>query len=156
MGLFVSGLSHRNAPVELREQLAVDEDKLRELLGDIAAAGIAREAIILSTCNRVEVYAVAEVPGEARAAMFRQLCRHRGVEPASVEAALYTYAEGDAVRHAFRVASSLDSMVIGEPQILGQVKDAFALAQACESVGPGASLAVHAGVRRRQEGPHRD
>jgi glutamyl-tRNA reductase len=136
MALFVSGLSHRNAPVELRELLAVDEDKLRELLSDIAATGIVREAIILSTCNRVEVYAVADVPGEARASMFRQLCRHRGVEPTAVEAALYTYAEGDAVRHAFRVASSLDSMVIGEPQILGQVKDAFALAQSCESVGP--------------------
>ena len=136
MALFVSGLSHRNAPVELREQLAVDEDKLRELLRDIAATGLVREAIILSTCNRVEVYAVADVPGEARATMFRRLCRHRGVEPTSVDAALYTYAEGDAVRHAFRVASSLDSMVIGEPQILGQVKDAFALAQSCEAVGP--------------------
>src|SRR5206468_11966988 len=136
MALFVSGLSHRNAPVELREQLAVDEDKLRELLRDIAAAGVVREVIILSTCNRVEVYAVGDVPGEARATTFRRLCRHRGVEPSSVEAALYTYTEGDAVRHAFRVASSLDSMVIGEPQILGQVKDAFALAQSCEAVGP--------------------
>jgi len=136
MALFVSGLSHLNAPVELREQLAVDEDKLRELLRDIAATGVVREAIILSTCNRVEVYAVADVPGEARGTMFRRLCRHRGVEPTSVEAALYTYAEGDAVRHAFRVASSLDSMVIGEPQILGQVKDAFAIAQSCEVVGP--------------------
>jgi glutamyl-tRNA reductase len=136
VALFVAGLSHRNAPVELREQLALDEDKLRELLRDVAGTGVVREAIILSTCNRVEAYAVAEVPGEARSAVFRQLCRHRGVEPATVEAALYTYAEGDAVRHAFRVASSLDSMVIGEPQILGQVKDAFALAQSCEAVGP--------------------
>ncbi|PYN76019.1 MAG: glutamyl-tRNA reductase [Candidatus Rokuibacteriota bacterium] len=136
MPLFVAGLSHRNAPVELREQLAVDEDKLRELLRDIAGMGILREALILSTCNRVEVYAVADVPGEARTATFRQLCRHRGVEPASVEAVLYTHAEGDAVRHAFRVASSLDSMMIGEPQILGQVKDAFALAQSCEAIGP--------------------
>src|SRR5881296_1511028 len=136
MALFVSGLSHRNAPVELREQLAVDEDKLRELLRDIAGMGIIREALILSTCNRVEVYAVADVPGEARTATFRQLCRHRGVEPASVEAVLYTHAEGDAVRHAFRVASSLDSMMIGEPQILGQVKNAFALAQSCETIGP--------------------
>src|SRR5262245_56673603 len=74
MALFVSGLSHRNAPVELREQLAVDEDKLRELLADIAAASVVREAIILSTCNRVEVYAVADVPSEARALMFRQPC----------------------------------------------------------------------------------
>src|SRR6059036_3367862 len=131
MALFVAGLSHRNAPVELREQLAVDEDKLRELLRDIAGMGILREALILSTCNRVEVYAVADVPGEARNATFRQLCRHRGVE-----AVLYTHAEGDAVRHAFRVASSLDSMMIGEPQILGQVKDTFALAQSCEAVGP--------------------
>src|SRR5215831_5030871 len=136
MGLFVSGLSHRNAPVELREQLAVDEDKLRELLRDIAATGVAREALILSTCNRVEVYAVADVPGEARAATFRHLCSHRGVDSASVETALYTHAEGDAVRHAFRVAASLDSMMIGEPQILGQVKDAFALAQSCETIGP--------------------
>jgi glutamyl-tRNA reductase len=136
MPLFVAGLSHRNAPVELREQLAVDEDKLRELLRDIAATGVVREALILSTCNRVEVYAIADVPGEARAAAFRRLCHQRGVEPAPVETALYTHAEGDAVRHAFRVASSLDSMLVGEPQILGQVKDAFALAQSCETVGP--------------------
>jgi glutamyl-tRNA reductase len=136
VALFVAGLSHRNAPVELREQLAVDEDKLRELLRDIAATGVVREALILSTCNRVEVYAVADVPGEARAATFRHLCRHRGVEPSSVEPIIYTHAEGEAVRHAFRVASSLDSMMVGEPQILGQVKDAFALAQSCETVGP--------------------
>jgi len=136
MPLFVAGLSHRNAPVELREQLALEEDKLRELLAGVAAAGTAREAVVLSTCNRVEVYAVADVPGEARAAVFRRLCRHRGVDPAAVEATLYTHVEGDAVRHAFRVTASLDSMMIGEPQILGQVKDAFALAQACETVGP--------------------
>jgi len=136
MALFVAGLSHRNAPVELREQLAVDEDKLRELLRDVAATGVVREALILSTCNRVEVYAIADVPGEARTATFRQLCRQRGVEPASVETVLYTHADGEAVRHAFRVASSLDSMMIGEPQILGQVKNAFALAQSCETVGP--------------------
>src|SRR6185295_6357530 len=135
MPLFVSGLSHRNAPVELREQLAVDEDKLREMLRDVAATGVVREAIILSTCNRVEVYAVADVPGEARATMFRRLCRHRGVEPAAVEETLYTYAEGDAVRHAFRVASSLDSMVIGEPQILGQVKEAYRVAEAAGTLG---------------------
>jgi glutamyl-tRNA reductase len=136
MPLFVAGLSHRNAPVALREQLAVDEDKLRELLRDIGATGVVREALILSTCNRVEVYAVADVPGEARTATFRRLCHHRGVGPDSVETALYTYVDGEAVRHAFRVASSLDSMMIGEPQILGQVKDAFALAQSCETVGP--------------------
>src|SRR5919109_438345 len=136
MALFVAGLSHKNAPVELREQLAVEEDKLRELLCDVAATGAVRETLILSTCNRVEVYGVAEAPGEARAVVFRRLCRYRGVSQESVEPLLYTHVDGDAVHHAFRVAASLDSMMIGEPQILGQVKEAFALAQTCEAVGP--------------------
>jgi glutamyl-tRNA reductase len=136
MPLFVTGLSHRTAPVEVREQLAVEEDKLREILRDVHATGTVGEAVILSTCNRVEVYGVAEVPGEARAVALRQLCQYRGADPASLDACLYTHLEDDAVRHVFRVAASLDSMVVGEPQILGQVKDAFALAQACETVGP--------------------
>ncbi len=136
MPLFVAGLSHKNAPVALREQLAVDEDKLRELLLDLQASDVLREVVVLSTCNRVEVYGVAEAPGEARALAFRALCRHRGVDLGTVEPLLYTHLDADAVRHAFRVSSSLDSMMIGEPQILGQVKDAFALAQACEAVGP--------------------
>jgi glutamyl-tRNA reductase len=136
MALFVSGLSHRTAPVALREQLAVDEDKLREVLRDLQGAGVVDEVVIVSTCNRVEMYAVGEVPGEARSAVFRHLCRHRGIDPAQVEPVLYTHVDGDAVHHAFRVASSLDSMMVGEPQILGQLKDAFALAQSCETVGP--------------------
>jgi glutamyl-tRNA reductase len=136
MPLFATGLSHRTAPVEVREQLAVDEDKLREILRDIHATGIVGEAVIVSTCNRVEVYGVAEVPGEARTVAVRRLCQFRGVESARVEPYLYTHLDGDAVRHVFRVAASLDSMVVGEPQILGQVKDAFALAQTCETVGP--------------------
>jgi len=136
MALFAAGLSHKNAPVALREQLALDEDKLRELLRDLLAAGSLREAVVVSTCNRVELYGVADAAGAARASAFARLCRHRGVDPASVEPLLYTHEEEDAIRHAFRVAASLDSMMIGEPQILGQVKDAFALAQACETVGP--------------------
>jgi glutamyl-tRNA reductase len=136
MALFVAGLNHRTAPVELREPLAVEDDKLRELLRDVQASGVVDEIVVISTCNRVEVYGVAEVPGEARAAAFRRLCRHRGLDPAAVEPVLYTHLDGDAVHHAFRVSASLDSMMIGEPQILGQVKDAFALAQSCETVGP--------------------
>src|SRR2546429_1436437 len=145
MALFVAGLSHKNAPVELREQLAVEEDRLRERLSDVSATGAVQETLILSTCNRVEVYGVADAPGEARTVAFRHLCRYRGVSPASVEPVLYTHVDADAVRHAFRVAASLDSMMIGEPQILGQVKDAFALAQACETIGP----ALHRSEERR-------
>ena len=134
--LFVAGMSHRTAPVEVREQLALEEDKLREVVAVLAAQGTAVELMILSTCNRVEVYGVAEAPGEARAAAFRQLGAHRGVELASIEPHLFAHTGEAAVRHAFRVAASLDSLVIGEPQILGQVKDAFALAQSCRTVGP--------------------
>ncbi|MBI4247627.1 MAG: glutamyl-tRNA reductase [Candidatus Rokubacteria bacterium] len=140
MALFVSGLSYRTAPVGVREQLALEDDKLREILRDVHATGAVGEALVVSTCNRVEVYGMAEVPGEARAIAFRHLCRHRGVDPASVEPYLYTHLEREAVSHAFRVAASLDSMIVGEPQILGQVKDAFALAQSCETIGP----ALHA------------
>jgi glutamyl-tRNA reductase len=136
MTLFVAGLNHRSAPLALREQLAVEEDKLRELLLDLQADDILREVVVLSTCNRVEVYGVAEAPGAARALAFRHLCRQRGVELAVVEPLLYTHLDAAAVQHAFRVAASLDSMMLGEPQILGQVKDAFALAQACQTVGP--------------------
>jgi len=134
--LFVAGMSHRTAPVEVREALALEEDKLREVLAALGADGPAAELMILSTCNRVEVYGVADVPGEARAAAFRALGAHRGVTLAAVEPLLVTATQEEAVRHAFRVAASLDSLVVGEPQILGQVKDAFVLAQTCRTVGP--------------------
>ena len=134
--LFVAGLSHRTAPIAVREQLVVDEDKLREILADLTGRGTCAEVMILSTCNRVEVYGVAEVAGEARGAAFRQMGAHRGIGLSTLEPLLYSMDGAEAVHHAFRVASSLDAMVLGEPQILGQVKDAFALAQSCRTVGP--------------------
>lgn len=134
--LFVAGLNHRVAPVAVREQLALEADKLREILADVVVAGVLSEVVILSTCNRVEVYGVADAPGEARAAAFRHLCQHRGVDLARIDPMLYTKSDAEAVHHAFRVAASLDSMVLGEPQILGQVKDAFAMAQSGQTIGP--------------------
>jgi len=134
--LFVSGLNHRIAPVEVREQLAVEPDKLREILREAHGSGVLSEVMILSTCNRVEVYGVADVVGEARRLALGLLCQQRGVDLGSVEALLYTKTDAEAVHHCFRVASSLDSMMLGEPQILGQVKDAFSLAQHCQTVGP--------------------
>jgi glutamyl-tRNA reductase len=134
--VFVAGLSHRTAPIDVREQLALEEEKLREVLADVVGRGVCSELMILSTCNRVEVYGVAEVPGEARSATFRRMGAQRGIDFQVLEPLLYTKTGPDAVLHAFRVAASLDSMVLGEPQILGQVKDAFALAQSCRVVGP--------------------
>ena len=134
--LFVAGLSHQSAPVELREQLALEEDKVREIAASLVARGLMDEVMILATCNRVEVWGVAPVVGEARTAAFTQLGAHRGAALRDVEPHLYTWTGEEAVRHAFRVAASLDSMVLGEPQILGQVKDAFAVAQSAEVVGP--------------------
>jgi glutamyl-tRNA reductase len=134
--LFIAGLSHRTAPLDVREQLALEADKLREVLSDLAGSGVCSELMILSTCNRVEIYGVADVAGEARGAAFRRLGAQRGLDLHALEPLLYTVTGAEAIRHAFRVAASLDSMVLGEPQILGQVKDAFALAQSCRTIGP--------------------
>ncbi|MET0849537.1 MAG: glutamyl-tRNA reductase [Candidatus Rokuibacteriota bacterium] len=133
--LFAAGLSHHTAPIEVRERLVLEEDKLREVLLDLVGRGVATEIAVLSTCNRVEVYGAADVPSEARAAVFRQLGAQRGVPLAGLEPLLYTKLEEDAVAHIFRVTASLDSMLVGEPQITGQVKDAFLLAQSCGTVG---------------------
>ena len=134
--LFVAGMNHRTAPVAVREQLALEEEKIREILADLAGRGLLQEVMILSTCNRVEVYGVAPVPGEARSQAFSRLGSHRGMGWRELEPLLYTVTGDEAALHAFRVAASLDSMILGEPQILGQVKDAFALAQSAGTAGP--------------------
>jgi glutamyl-tRNA reductase len=135
MPLFVAGLNHRTAPVELREQLTVEEGKLRDLVRDVHVLGVVGELVIISTCNRVEVYGVADTPGEARAAAFGSWHASAASTWRSWSAPVH-HVDVDAVRHAFRVAASLDSMMLGEPQILGQVKEAFALAQSAQTVGP--------------------
>ena len=132
----VSGLNHVTAPVDVRERLALPEEQVREILTDLSGRGVFGEVMIVSTCNRVEVYGVAEAPGEARQVAFDRLGAHRGLLLRDLEPLLYTKTEGEAVRHVFRVAASLDSMMVGEPQILGQVKEAFALAQSAGTVGP--------------------
>jgi len=134
--LFVTGMNHRTAPVDVREQLALEEEKVREILAELSGRGLLEELMILATCNRVEVYGVAAAPGEARSAAFTRLGSQRGLAWRDLEPLLYTVTGDEAALHAFRVAASLDSMVLGEPQILGQVKDAFALAQSAGTAGP--------------------
>jgi glutamyl-tRNA reductase len=128
--LFVVGISWRTAPVAVREKLAVPEEEAAALLAAVVRAPGVREAMLISTCNRVEIYG-ASPPGEgerAVASVRRLLPESRGVAPSSVDAVLYGHKGGEAVRHVFRVAAALDSLVVGEAQILGQLKEAFAAA----------------------------
>jgi glutamyl-tRNA reductase len=127
--LLLTGLNHRTAPVEVRERLAFDERALPEALDRLKRQPGLLEGMILSTCNRVEVAVTADEQADAEGAVENFLADARRVERAWVSPYLYKFDGPDAIRHMFRVASSLDSMVVGEPQILGQLKTAYALAK---------------------------
>jgi glutamyl-tRNA reductase len=125
--LFLVGLSHKSAPIEVRERVALSGDALKEALTELKGLPGVGEAFVVSTCNRVEVFVQAEGDGPARhffTSRAEQAERH-----------LYVKQGSEAVRHLFRVAASLDSMVIGEQQILGQVKEAYGLASAASAAG---------------------
>jgi len=132
----VLGMNHRTAPVALRERLALPETAVEKISRELVGLQGVQEALFLSTCNRVELYIATEAEPACRDALVEWMARAGGLTRQEVEPCLYDYRGADAVRHVFRVASSLDSMLVGEPQILGQVKDAFALAQSAESIGP--------------------
>jgi len=136
MELFVLGLSHKTAPIDVRERLAVSERDVPQVLEALGEVPELAERMFFTTCNRVEVYGVAEGSlSQAAQSTRASLERYRHLEPSALEGALYTYAGTDAARHVFRVASSLDSMVIGEPQILGQVKAAYTTALSQHTTG---------------------
>ncbi|MBI2461320.1 MAG: glutamyl-tRNA reductase [Candidatus Rokubacteria bacterium] len=147
MDLLVVGLNHHTAPVEIRERLAFADEELPAALETLMAEDGLREAMILSTCNRVEVWAAAETPADVREVLAAHLAKARGVDPEALRPLLYAREGLEAVAHLFRVAASLDSMVVGEPQILGQVKAAYARAHAAGAAGPVLSRAVHAAFR---------
>jgi glutamyl-tRNA reductase len=132
--IVVVGLNHETAPVAVREALAFPKDTLPAALGRVREEAGLAEAVILSTCNRVEVYgrAVGAAPLDAMAAF---LARAHGREPGEIASHLYRLEGEAAVRHAFRVAASLDSMVLGEAQILGQVKSAYLIAEKTGTLG---------------------
>jgi glutamyl-tRNA reductase len=128
MKFTVTGLSHKTAPVEVREKLAFDADVLPGALRSLTARPGLLEAMILSTCNRVEVSLASEENADPELAV-DEFFSSTNVDPARFRPYVYHYIGADAIRHLFRVASSLDSMVVGEPQILGQFKAAYALAR---------------------------
>jgi glutamyl-tRNA reductase len=134
MKLLITGVSHKTAPVEVRECLAFREETLPAALADLKRREGVAEALILSTCNRVEVTVTTEDGADPRAIVDSFLADHKAVSPHTIGPHLYRHEGRDAIHHLFRVASSLDSMVIGEPQILGQLKAAYAAAKETGSV----------------------
>jgi len=134
--LFAVGVSHHTAPIEIRERLAVATDAVPGLLERLRTEGLCSEAILLSTCNRVELYTVPPQGEGNLDKVTRWVADTAGAKSRQVESHLYKLQDQDALRHIFRVASSLDSMVIGEPQILGQFKVAYRTAQDQEATGP--------------------
>lgn len=130
MNFHLIGVNHVSAPLEVRERLAVPEEQLPDVVRNLVQHPGVEEGMVLSTCNRVEVLTSSRQGADLRS--FLNSCF--GVSPDQVQQHLYEFQQRDAVRHVFRVASSLDSMVVGEPQILGQVKEAYALARGLGAV----------------------
>jgi glutamyl-tRNA reductase len=136
MHFLVLGVSHHTAPLELRERLDFQTRGVDQALRAVAQRGIAREAIVLSTCNRAEIYVACDDVGTARADLSRFIADFHGVDSSVLAPHIYDAADLDAARHLFRVAAGLDSLVVGEPQILGQVKEAHTLATGARLTGP--------------------
>lgn len=133
MNLLIVGINHTSAPVELREKVAFTPEQLVDALHDISANADLAEVAILSTCNRTEV--IATSPRADSAAITQWLAEYHGMAIAELEQSIYSCQNKEAALHAMRVASGLDSMVIGEPQILGQFKDCFEQARRIGTLG---------------------
>jgi glutamyl-tRNA reductase len=129
--IFTLGINHHSAPLAIRERVAFGADKLPHALADLTGDRPVREAAILSTCNRTEIYCAAESPE----VVIDWLAHYHQVGRDELAPYIYTHDQPEAIRHAFRVASGLDSMVIGEPQILGQMKDAVRAAEENGTLG---------------------
>jgi len=131
MQLFAFGINHQTAPLAVREQVSFDVETMEPALHNLVEQGAAKEATILSTCNRTEVYCSTQDPGR----IINWLANYHQMESREIEPYLYTLSREEAVKHAFRVASGLDSMVLGEPQILGQMKQAVRYAEQAGTLG---------------------
>lgn len=132
MSLVVLGLNHRTAPIEVRERIVFDAARLPEALASLRALPGLQEALIVSTCNRTEIYAA----GDAGTGLIADWLAVSSGGGCTLADCLYRIEEADAVRHVFSVASGLDSLILGEPQILGQLKDAYRAAQQAGAAGP--------------------
>ena len=155
MRLLVLGVSHHTAPIDLRERLAFATADLGDAVSTLARDPALGEVVLLSTCNRTELYATCHSLEDGHEAMAGFLAAARAVPADDLRAHIYTRSEADAARHLFRVAAGLDSLVVGEPQILGQVKQAYASATDLHATGALLNRLFHtaftAGKRVRSE-----
>jgi glutamyl-tRNA reductase len=134
--LLALGASHNSAPIALRERLALSQARLEAFLVELREHPEIHEAVAISTCNRMELYLVVGDPVEAESAVLSRLARQAGIRPTELVDGIYTHRNCDAARHLYRVTSALDSMVVGEAEIQGQVKRAYELALAAQTTGP--------------------
>jgi glutamyl-tRNA reductase len=133
MGIWALGINHKTAPVAVRERVAFDPASMSQVLNTIQSLESVSEVVVLSTCNRTEIYCSSADTGPAE--IIEWLLLHHNISRHEIESALYNLGADEAVRHTMRVASGLDSLVLGEPQILGQMKSAYAVAQDAGTVG---------------------
>ncbi|OTA16283.1 glutamyl-tRNA reductase [Xenorhabdus vietnamensis] len=134
MTLLALGINHKTAPVSLRERVAFSPDTIGLALDDLLQQPLVRGGVVLSTCNRTELYLSVEQQGNFKEQLINWLCKYHRLNPDDLTKSLYWHVDNEAVNHLMRVASGLDSLVLGEPQILGQVKKAFAESQNYQSL----------------------
>lgn len=147
MEICLLGVSFQNTPVAIRERLAFSSKQIPEALRGIHVLPNVKECIIISTCNRTEIVAVVKKGGSGIEEISEYVLKFHNLSKEELPQGFYIYYHNEAVRHLFRVACSLDSMIIGEPQILGQVKDAFQHAQEIGTVGPFLSSLINQTIR---------
>ena len=134
--LLAIGISHKTAPVEVRERLALPDGRAADFVRDLRGTGEVQEAVTISTCNRSELYLVVGNPVEAESRALAMLASQAGIRPTALTSSIYALRNCDAARHLYRVTAGLDSMVVGEAEIQGQVKRAYEAALERETVGP--------------------
>src|SRR4051812_9298111 len=135
MELLALGVSHKTAPVAVRERLAFSDAEARRFLEQLVAED-AQEAVVISTCNRTELYVVASDPVQAESAVLTALARRAGIRPTELAEGMYFPRNCDAARQLSRVASGLESMIVGEAEVQGQVRRAYEAALAADTTGP--------------------
>jgi glutamyl-tRNA reductase len=153
--LLAIGISHKTAPVEVRERLALPDARSADFLRDLRGTADVQEAVAISTCNRTELYMVVADPVEAEGRVLSMLSSQAGIRPTELAGSIYALRNCDAARHLYRVTAGLDSMIVGEAEVQGQVKRAYDAALARDSVGPLTNhlfkAALKAGKRVRTE-----